>query len=264
MITSLRKYVSVFLTSLKSNITYVGEMFYGTTFMLIIMYIFINLWKVAFTARGGNLGMGYVETVWYLLVAEAIVLSLNPVYLTISEEVQSGSLAYTINRPYNYISYHFFTGLGESILRFIINLFTGSLLVLLLVGPIHVKFSSLFPLLIVILLAFLLNYCLSALIGFSAFFTEDAAGIAFIYQKLLFILGGVLIPLDFFPNLMRTIANYLPFSFITFAPSKLFIHFSLSAFYQVIFGQILWVGILLILLNIVFNIGKRRLTINGG
>ncbi|MGR5993072.1 ABC transporter permease [Bacillus cereus] len=261
---NLLKYFSVFLTSIKSNLAYVGEMFYGTTFMLIIMYIFINLWKVAFTARSSNLGMGYAETVWYLLIAEAIVLSLNPVHLTISEEVQSGSLAYTINRPYNYISYHFFNGLGESILRFIINLCTGAVLVLCLVGPIHIKFINILPLSIVIFLAFLLNYCLSALIGFSAFFTEDAAGIAFIYQKFLFILGGVLIPLDFFPGILQKISNYLPFSFITFSPSKLFVHFNVSYFYQVLCGQILWIGLFLILLKIVFKLGIRRLTINGG
>ncbi|MGR5996163.1 hypothetical protein ACT7C9_32395 [Bacillus cereus] len=104
----IKKYSSIFGASLKSNLAYMGEMFYGTTFLLIIMYIFINLWKVAFTIKGNEAGMGYVETVWYLLIAEAIILSLNPVHLTISEEVQSGSLAYTINRPYNYLSYHFF------------------------------------------------------------------------------------------------------------------------------------------------------------
>ncbi|MGR6001825.1 hypothetical protein ACT7C7_30460 [Bacillus cereus] len=104
----IKKYSSIFGASLKSNITYIGEMFYGTTFLLIIMYIFINLWKAAFIIKDSAAGMGYVETVWYLLIAKAIILSLNPVYLTISEEVQSGSLAYTINRPYDYLSYHFF------------------------------------------------------------------------------------------------------------------------------------------------------------
>ncbi|PES11002.1 ABC transporter permease [Bacillus thuringiensis] len=261
---NIKKYSSIFGASLKSNMTYIGEMFYGTTFLLIIMYIFINLWKVAFTIKGSAAGMGYVETVWYLLVAEAIILSLNPVYLTISEEVQSGSLAYTINRPYNYLSYHFFNGLGESMLRFSINLCTGAVLVFYLVGPIPIKFISIFPLSIVIFFSFLLNFCLSALIGFSAFFTEDAAGIAFIYQKFLFILGGVLIPLDFFPGILQKIANYLPFSFITFAPSKLVVHFSISHFYQVLCGQILWIGLFLILLKVVFKVGVRRLTINGG
>ncbi|MGG0044132.1 ABC transporter permease [Bacillus tropicus] len=260
----IKKYSSIFGASLKSNLAYMGEMFYGTTFLLIIMYIFINLWKVAFTIKGNETGMGYVETVWYLLIAEAIILSLNPVHLTISEEVQSGSLAYTINRPYNYLSYHFFNGLGESILRFSINLCTGAVLVFWLVGPIPIKSINVLFISIVIFLAFLLNYCLSALIGFSAFFTEDAAGIAFIYQKFLFILGGVLIPLDFFPEMLQKIANYLPFSFITFAPSKLFVHFSIIHFFQVLCGQIIWIGLFLILLKVVFKMGIRRLTINGG
>ncbi|MGR6001824.1 ABC-2 family transporter protein [Bacillus cereus] len=158
----------------------------------------------------------------------------------------------------------FFNGLGESILRFTINLCAGAVLVLYLVGPISIEFISILPLSIVIFLSFLLSYCLSALIGFSAFFTEDAAGIAFIYQKFLFILGGVLIPLDFFPEILQKIANYLPFSFITFAPSKLFVHFNVSHFYQVLCGQIIWIGLFLILLKVVFKMGIRRLTINGG
>ncbi|MBG0969480.1 ABC-2 family transporter protein [Bacillus sp. SRB3LM] len=260
----LTKYYSIFITSVKSNLAYVKETLYGTTFMLVIMYIFINLWEVAFASKSTSLSMDFVQTVWYLLIAEAIVLSLNPVYITIGEEVQSGSLAYTINRPYNYLAYHFFNGLGESLLRFIINLFSGAILVLILVGPIHVEVLNLVPVGIIIFLAFLLNYCLSALIGFSAFFTEDTSGIAFIYQKFLFILGGVLIPLDFFPGFMKQITNYLPFAFITFAPSKLVIDFSLLNFYHTLSGQVLWIVLFMLILNIVFKIGKRKLTINGG
>ncbi|MGR5996162.1 ABC-2 family transporter protein [Bacillus cereus] len=96
------------------------------------------------------------------------------------------------------------------------------------------------------------------------FLRRMLAGIAFIYQKFLFILGGVLIPLDFFPEILQKIANYLPFSFITFAPSKLFVHFSIIHFFQVLCGQIIWIGLFLILLKVVFKMGIRRLTINGG
>ncbi len=258
------KYNSIFFTSIKSNLTYIGEMFYGTIFMLVIMYIFINLWKAAFATNNMHVNMGYVETVWYLLITQAIIFSLNPAYITISEEVQSGSIAYTMNRPYNYLFYHFFNGLGDSVIRFIINLSTGSVLVISLVGSLQFKLFYVIPLVVIVFMSFLLNYCINALIGLSSFFIEEAEGVAFIYKKFLYLLGGVLIPLDFFPTTLKTIVHYLPFAFITFSPSKLFVHFDVHQYYQVFSGQLIWICLLTILLGIVFRIGRRKLTINGG
>lgn len=258
------KYVAVTLTNLRSNLTYVGELVYRTTFILMILYIFIQLWKTAYGGEEQSAGMTLIQTIWYLVITEAIILSKTSVAQTIAQEVRDGSLAYSINRPYSYLMYHFFNGLGDTFLRLVINFIAGSILVTYLIGLIPVKPWVLLPVLLTILLALILDYCISALIGLFAFKMEDISSFLFIYQKILFILGGVLILLDFFPSWLKVTANLLPFGLIIYAPAKLFVNFSWAGFWEVAGFQVLWSLVFVILLTIVYRNGIRKVTLNGG
>ena len=51
------------------------------------------------------------------------------------QKVRDGSLAYTVSRPYSYLLYHFFHGIGDTLLRVVSNFLAGSILVTVLVGP---------------------------------------------------------------------------------------------------------------------------------
>lgn len=260
-----KKYIATIIASIKTSWAYIGEILYGTTFMLIIMFIFTALWKVTF-AENGNLlaGLSYKETVWYLLVAESIVLSLSPVCTVMSNEVKSGELVYKLLRPVDYVLYEFFWGLGTSLTRFVVNLTTGMCLVLLLVGPIYIHWIMILFFLVALFLAFAIDYCISVLIGLSAFFTEDSTGIAFVYQKIVFVLGGVLIPLSFFPEMFQHIAKILPFAGIAYDPAAIFIGKDLATMVNIIFFQLAWLFVLSLCVVIAYRVSIKRLVINGG
>ncbi len=113
-------------------------------------------------------------------------------------------------------------------------------------------------------LAWLIDFCISALIGLAAFVTEDVAAFEWIYGKILFILGGLLIPLDFYPQWLQTIAKSLPFAYTVYGPARLFVDPSLSRFGQLVLFQGVWLLVLGGLVTWAFNRGMRWLSINGG
>jgi ABC-2 type transport system permease protein len=199
-----------------------------------------------------------------LVMTETILLSKITVGNVISNEVISGTLAYTLGRPYHYMLYNFFNGVGESVIRLLINFVGGSVLVWLLVGPMPAQWWMVFPLLLTILLAFILDFCITVLIALLAFFTEDVSGFFFIYQKILFILGGLLIPLDFFPDWLQAVSQALPFQLVLYAPAALFVNFSWDAFTSVLLQQAVWVALFGILLEVMYRIGGRKVSVNGG
>jgi ABC-2 type transport system permease protein len=104
----------------------------------------------------------------------------------------------------------------------------------------------------------------NALIGLSAFALEEVAPFEWIYQKLVFILGGMLIPLDFYPAWLQTIAKSLPFAYMMYGPARLFVLPNPHLFMQIIIGQIFWLAVLSGLLMLVFLRGTKKLAINGG
>jgi len=137
------------------------------------------------------------------------------------------------------------------------------LVIWLLVGPPPALLGWLFAF-VAILGTWLLNFCITCLIGLAAFLVEDVAPFVWIYQKFIFILGGFLIPLDFYPQWLQVIAKALPFSAMIYGPSKLFVAPTVELFMNVIMLQLIWIITLGITLILAYHHGVAYLTVNGG
>jgi ABC-2 type transport system permease protein len=245
--------------------TYPADLAMRSWMIVMFMVIFAQLWTTTYRALGQSSigGLSLNETLWYLMVAETIVLSKPRLTSAIAEQVKDGAIAYLLNKPYHFLLYHFSVALGDGIVRMMFNALAGGAIVWLLIGPPPNIFSA--PLvLIAIALAWLIDCALTAAIGLAAFVTEDVAAFDWIYAKFVLILGGVLIPLDFFPDWLRDSAQVLPFAYATYHPARFFIQPDLERFAALILGQGLWLGALALALAFIYRRGEARLTINGG
>jgi ABC-2 type transport system permease protein len=262
---SFSKYWSIYRITLINSLAYPGE-FIGRSLMIIpFMWIFFQLWKVTFSASGTDIinGLTLRDMLWYLMLAETIELGRPPLARTMSETVKDGSIAYILNKPYDFVWYQFSTSMGETIFRAMFNALFGSLVVWMLVGPPNHP-EGLVIVLPAVIGAWALHFCINAMIGLSAFVVEDVAAFTWIYQKLAFIFGGMLIPLDFYPPWLRTIANFLPFSSAIYGPARLFVTPSLKMFVDVVGLQLAWIAVLGFLLTVVYRWGVREMSVNGG
>lgn len=268
--TSLRqigiKYGAITLTNLQNQLAYVWDALGRAVFIVLIMFIFVQLWSAAFEAKDAAeiAGLTLADTIWYFLIAEVIELGKFRHDQRISEEVKDGSIAYTLNRPYNYLSYHFCNGMGEAVVKMALIFLLGLPIVLWYAGAPSISWPAVPAVLIVIFLAMVLDFCMASSIGLLAFVTEDTFSFRLIYQKLMFILGGLLIPLDFLPEWLQRIARLLPFSQVTYAPAKLFVAFDAQLFWETVGLQLFWILITGLVLFLQYRWATRRLVVNGG
>jgi ABC-2 type transport system permease protein len=262
---TFRKYWAIFQITLLNSLAYPGELIGRSLMIVPFMWIFYQLWNVTFQAAGSDTisGMTLYSTMWYLMMAETIELSRPALARTISENVKDGSIAYILNKPYSFLLYQFSNSMGETVFRALMNALFGSAMVWWLVGSPPSPLGWLFAL-IAILGTWILNFCISCLIGLSAFLVEDVSAFMWIYQKFVFILGGFLIPLDLYPQWLQIIAKSLPFAAMIYGPSKLFVAPSLELFGQVMFMQGAWILALGAMLVVSFRRGMNYLTVNGG
>lgn len=259
------KYWAVFRTQLQNSFAYPLDLLARSVLIVLFMWVFVHLWRVTYSATGQDsiAGLTFQDTLWYLLMAEAVVLSKSDLSRGISDAVKDGSIAYLLNKPFNFIVYQFAMGLGDSALAFVSNTLIGSALVWWLVGPPPAALG--WPLVLVaVVLAWLLDFCFSAMIGLAAFLAEEVSAFRWVYQKLVFILGGLLIPLDFFPEWLRTIALRLPFAWTLYGPARLFVDPTWERFVNVMMAQGIWLLALGGLLALFYRWAVARLTINGG
>jgi ABC-2 type transport system permease protein len=262
---SVRKYLAIFKINLLNNLAYPGELITRGLMIVIFMYVFYQLWKVTFAAAGTEAinGLTLHDTMWYLLLAETLELGRPRLGRTISQQVKDGSIAYILNKPYDFLLYQLSAGLGESLPRMGTLFLIGGALIWAMVGAPPAVAN--WPVTVVIFGgAWLLHFCVNALIGLAAFVVEEVAPFEWIYQKMVFILGGMLIPIDFYPGWLQAISKATPFAYMMYAPCRLFVKPDGNLFLQMISGQVLWLIILGGILVLAFARGMRRLAVNGG
>jgi ABC-2 type transport system permease protein len=66
-----------------------------------------------------------------------------------------------------------------------------------------------------------LNLVFSATIGLCSFFIEDTSPLYWVWQKLAFVCGGGMFPLEMYPDALRGAANASPFQPISYAPGPI-------------------------------------------
>ncbi len=263
---SLSRCAALAKISARSNFAYLGEVFSRQLFLAAILYIFLQLWKITYTHCGVEqmAGLSLSQMLWYLTVAEAIVLSGSPVSSTIDEEVRNGTLAIQLIRPMSYPVYKLALYLGERCIRLIANLTMGAILCFVLVKEIPITAAGLFALVMILPLSLVLDFLGNFLVGLGAFWLENTNGIFFIYTKLLMILGGMLIPLDLLPQPYANIAKALPFASIIYLPARQFVRPVYSEIIPSLSLQIIWVGIFSLIVWQVYRLALKRIASNGG
>lgn len=263
---ALQKYVAVLRVSVANNLAYLMEVFFRALLLVVLVFILGQLWKATFSARGATVlsGFSISDMLWYLVAAETIAMSLPPLTRRIDQEVRSGQLAYLLGRPCNYVFYNFAQYLGERLVRLAINGVVGAVLALIFVGLPHFAWTGILAWPLVTFLALSIDFVAYFSIGLLAFWTEETSSFALIFSRLTLVLGGVLAPLEIFPEPLRSIAQALPFSTILYGPSRTLVHFELDQFIRLLEQQVITLAVGSLILLAVYQFAIRRVNINGG
>jgi ABC-2 type transport system permease protein len=260
------KYFSIAIMSARSSAAYLSEVGGRAIFLSVILYVFLQLWRITYRETGASTlgGFTLAQILWYLMITESITLSATRVSFLVDDDVRTGALALQLVRPISYPLYRLAVNSGERFVRFALNISVGSLIVLLLVGPMPFSLTAILLTLSLLPLAFTLDFLGQFLIGTFAFWLEDTSGLFLIYSRTVMILGGMLIPIELLPDAMKPVVNALPFKSMVYGPAKMFVAPNLHDFYHIILQQFCALIIFALTVAIFFNIALKRINANGG
>jgi ABC-2 type transport system permease protein len=260
------KYLAIARTQLLATLMYDRDLLVRSVFMVVIMVTFVQLWTVTFAATGETVISGFTvsDLVWYLVITEVVALSPPRIAQIVDTQVRTGDIAYALARPYSLPLYHVAWYWGDTLMRMPVNAAVGGAVAFLAVGPPSTSPSAIVATLLLWLGGITLKALIEMLIGLSAFWVEDTAPIEWIYAKILYTIGGLLLPLDLFPDWLATIARHLPFAAIMYAPARTFVGFSWPVFGESLATQLAWLVIFWLAIQLVFQRATRRLVTHGG
>ena len=261
---SARKYARVFWFAARDQLIYLPAFLVRNLFFLVIVFIFWSLWKVVFAGREALAGLTLVQTLWYLTFTETIELAKSRVPYQVQDEVKDGTLAVSLGKPYSYVLFQLSRAMGESVVKIVPILVEGLLLGTLLVGPLSGYLASLPFGLVLIVAGLLITNLWLLLIGLVAFWTEEVSPFYWLVQKLVFILGGLFIPINLFPGWLAGVARWLPFAFSAYWPAYTMVSGDRSAFLTGLAGGAVYIVLLGAAVTLLFTLGRRRVQAQGG
>jgi ABC-2 type transport system permease protein len=231
-------------------------------FYVLVVGVLAGLWRVAVGANGGAVaGYSAAAITWYVITSEASTVCLNQRMIAdIGRDIGSGAIAVELLRPAPVLGVRITAELGRVLPRLAACCGLGAVLAGMTVGA-PPRPATLLLAVPSIVLAVACNIVMQHAFAGVAFWLRDAGSAWFLYQKLVFVLGGMLIPLEALPRWLRMTASALPFRAMSYAPARL-----ASGHMEplLLLEQAGWLVVLVCGATAVFRAGERRLQVVGG
>lgn len=259
----MQKYFKIFSLSVIHSLRNYKALIGLSIFLITCLLIFANIWKIAAT-RIGAIDLFPAQLLWYIAFNEWILVSLPDIQDDMEEDLRSGRLAYLLPRPISYLGSVFSEGLGILCTNlFVLGIVTFSF-TWFQVGAPSFDFSAFIFTIGIGFLAGCVSIIFLMIIGLSAFWLQQVSPFYWIWEKFLFTLGGLMLPLAIYPLWLQKIAYFTPFPAILGQRSALAIDFSILNALQVVGSLMVW-GLLGIgILALVYRRGLRVVNVEGG
>ncbi|HHW09796.1 MAG TPA: hypothetical protein GXX29_07475 [Firmicutes bacterium] len=259
MISSGRKYLTAGLLSWQDCLAYranaaIWALVDGCGSMVMAL-----IWLSVFRDRGEIGGYSLNQMITYYLVASAVSLLTTPhMEYNIIWEIRQGLLSGYLTRPADRYTMHIVSETVWQVMKFL--MFLPSYLVvcwflrryiIITLTPLNLLFFC-----SAVLLAYLINCGMKMLLGSVAFWVTETRGLFQVLECLWGLLSGEILPLSLLPIWLTVIGGFLPFKYVVWFPTELFL--DRVPVQEAVLGlglQVCWAVVLLVVSRLVWMRG---------
>lgn len=263
------RYVRIFFIHFQEAFYERGRSFVWFLIPLIDALLILAFWIGALKEKG-SLGSDWtlssISSYYFLLIIAGSFLMMHIEEEVAQHDIQQGGLVRYLLRPFSYFWFKFFNEISWRIIQGFYALIVFLLFVFFFGNFVELSSSPqiLFLSGIIIILALFLSFTFKMIFGLSAFWITDYTGAQQIVDVVLIVFGGFVIPLEFFPDILKRVAYILPFSYMTYFPiialqGKL----ALFELLRVIVIQSAWLGGFWLLYRFLWDRGVKEFTAVG-
>ena len=267
----MKVFIEVIKLNFKVMFQYRWTMAISVLFQPILLAINIALFKsiYAYNDTTSIKGYGFEQMVWYY-TAYYVVLSFvwNGITNQISRKILTGELATDFLKPISIFRFYLASAVSSRFMALLVEFVPGMIIYSLILFPKFITIQSFLSFVIIAVLAFILNFMYSFLLGMSAMIIKNNMSINAIREVLQAIVGGGLIPLEFMPVWLNRIFDFLPFKYIIYWPIQFFLNRvegnRLEMLVRVGLLQLVWIIIFYIAIKILWKRLVKRFCAAGG
>lgn len=266
----LKKYIPFAINSIKRMICYKANAFFYTLSSSIVLLVTYFLWVAIYNNSSSKIIKGFDKNDMILYIILSFLTPLLTSVKVLGEvysDVKSGRIANNLAKPINYRRGLLFEALG----RMVFNLATVFLIGFVLFLVLAFKFNyNLKPLNILLyfvscLFSFLIFFYFYYSFALLSFKITNMWGLSRMVLAVIDLFSGAIIPISFFPDAVKTVLLYMPFSSIVYTPVMIFLgKLPPDTITYSFLIQLFWVVILFVLSKVMWNKQIKNITILGG
>lgn len=183
----------------------------------------------------------------------------------VNNQIRTGNISIELIRPIRYRVMLFSRHLGSSILKLALFTLPLCVIVKVFVKEVYLCDAQIVLGLVSVVFAFFIQFLYSLLIGLLAFWLIVTWPINMFLDAIYKLLSGMWIPVTLFPTFLKKVSMFLPFSAIYSIPvNTLTSSMSQIALLSKLGVQVVWIVILIVLNEIIWIVGNRKLVVQGG
>jgi ABC-2 type transport system permease protein len=239
-----------------------AELYGRMVFFVVVIGVFASLWRATREA-GLAIAADPRSLVWYLASTEWILLSAPLVHVDVQEALRRGDVACQLGRPVSYVGATFAHGLGLIASRSPLLAATAFLSAFAFTGWVP-PWRALAAVALFGSIATALLTALHLAIGLLAFWIGEVTPVFWVWQKLLFVFGGLMLPIRLYPSIMRRLAALTPFPDVLAGPAS-FVLDGEAVPARVLAGRLaMWSVATALVVTWMYARARRDLEVNGG
>ena len=238
-----------------------GELLGRVVFFFMILGVFSAVWRAV--AESAPSARDPREMLWYIAMTEWVIMSAPMIQFQMAEDIRRGDVAYQIARPASWLGSRLAHGLGSMVLRAPVMLVVACGAAWFFAGvparPERLLLAVGFGLVATVVMT-----VFHVAIGVLAFWLGDIMPAYWIWQKLVFVIGGMLLPLQFYPELFVRVALVTPFPAFLAGPAGFMTEDPVMSWGRLVGGLAGWLVVGWAVAHWLFRRAVRTLQVNGG
>jgi ABC-2 type transport system permease protein len=234
---------------------------------ILYMVVAYYLWRAIYSNSPSLNGLTFDQAFLYVALGSTVFIMLKT-YADwgMAHEIQDGTISVLLTKPVDYQLYTLYTNLGFQLTN-IVAIAVPTVLMLIFIFRVRIPPGPgyfFFPLSLV--LAFIISFHFDYLIGLVGFYTESIWGISTTKEILITVLSGALLPLQFFPTVIRQVLEVLPFQAIYYTPlmTVTIPNQGVEVFFRMVGVQLFWAAVTYVLCRVAYGRAIKVLRIAGG
>lgn len=252
----------IILNNMEFQFDFVLSIFLTSLNILFYVFFWLSVYGNSISVDGVNLRQMLLYSVVSNFLFEVYEINVSS---EINENARTGNISYLLTKPMNLMKYWLFMDLGQAVINFVrcilpigVTVIFGSYF------HIHISIIIFFAFLISSVLAYIIMWHLSFMIGLISIWKNELGTIVQLKDILVSLLSGSFLPLWFFPVAFQRISCFLPFQYMYQIPLGILIgKYQGCEIYKNITIQLAWAIGFLILSKKCYQIACKKVSVQG-